>query len=472
MFVAHREEILKQAAYSFKNVRHKDDYGFFNGEEKCTDASVIFASVATLGKKNYLKEKYFAPDYFDYIIIDEFHHAVSNQYKNIIEYFNPKFLLGLTATPERMDGRNIYEICDYNVAYEINLKDAINKGMLVPFHYYGIFDETDYSGLHLVKGTYNEDDLNKVYIGNKYRNNLILKYYKKYGSERALGFCCSRAHAEEMARFFSKNKIPAEAVYSDAQGEYAMDRNEAIEKLVKGEIKVIFSVDMFNEGVDIPSVDMVLFLRPTESPIVFLQQLGRGLRKSRGKDYLNVLDFIGNYEKAGKVRFLLAGDTIKEAKGKYEYTKETFPDDCYIDFDMKLIDLFEEMDKKHKKITEAINDEYFRVKELVNHRPSRMELFTYMDDAVYEKAKRNPHDNPFKGYMDYLNGLNELTDEEQKIYNSIGREFIEYVETTKISKVYKMPVLMSIYNNGDVRMAVTYEQALVCWKEFFNQRDN
>lgn len=251
-----------------------------------------------------------------------------------------------------------------------------------------------------------------------------------------------------------------------------MDRNEAIEKLVKGEIKVIFSVDMFNEGVDIPSVDMVLFLRPTESPIVFLQQLGRGLRKSRGKDYLNVLDFIGNYEKAGKVRFLLAGDTIKEAKGKYEYTKETFPDDCYIDFDMKLIDLFEEMDKKHKKITEAINDEYFRVKELVNHRPSRMELFTYMDDAVYEKAKRNPHDNPFKGYMDYLNGLNELTDEEQKIYNSIGREFIEYVETTKISKVYKMPVLMSIYNNGDVRMAVTYEQALVCWKEFFNQRDN
>lgn len=275
-----------------------------------------------------------------------------------------------------------------------------------------------------------------------------------------------------MARFFSKNKIPAAAVYSDAQGEYAMDRNEAIEKLVKGEIKVIFSVDMFNEGVDIPSVDMVLFLRPTESPIVFLQQLGRGLRKSRGKDYLNVLDFIGNYEKAGKVRFLLAGDTIKEAKGKYEYTKETFPDDCYIDFDMKLIDLFEEMDKKHKKITEAINDEYFRVKELVNHRPSRIELFTCMDDAVYEKAKRNPHDNPFKGYMDYLNGLNELTDEEQKIYNSIGREFIEYVETTKISKVYKMPVLMSIYNNGDVRMAVTYEQALVCWKEFFNQRDN
>lgn len=152
LFVAHREEILKQAAQSYKNVRHTDDYGFFNGEEKCTDASVIFASVSTLGRKNYLEGKYFKPDYFDYIVIDEFHHAVSNHYKNIIEYFKPKFLLGLTATPERMDGRNIYEICDYNVAYEINLKEAINKGMLVPFHYYGIYDETDYSQIRLVRG--------------------------------------------------------------------------------------------------------------------------------------------------------------------------------------------------------------------------------------------------------------------------------------------------------------------------------
>ena len=125
---------------------------FLQGKKRVTDKSVIFASVATLGRSEYLSEKYFAPDYFQYLVIDEFHHAVNEQYQRIVKYFKPQFLLGLTATPERMDGRNIYEICDYNVPYEISLKDAINKGMLVPFHYYGIYDDTDYSGLHLIRG--------------------------------------------------------------------------------------------------------------------------------------------------------------------------------------------------------------------------------------------------------------------------------------------------------------------------------
>ena len=275
LFVAHREEILKQAAVSFQNVRNSKDYGFFMGAEKCTDKSLIFASVASLGKSEYLNEQYFASDYFDYVVIDEFHHAVNDQYRKIVEYFKPQFLLGLTATPERMDGKNMYEICDYNVPYEISLKDGINKGMLVPFHYYGIYDETDYTKLHMVRGKYVEEELNKTYIGNLYRHDLIYKYYCKYGSKQALGFCCSRKHAEEMAKEFNSRGIPSAAVYSNADGEFSMDRTEAIEKLERGKIKVIFSVDMFNEGVDIPSVDMVMFLRPTESPIVFLQQLGR-----------------------------------------------------------------------------------------------------------------------------------------------------------------------------------------------------
>ena len=160
LFVAHREEILKQAAVSFKNVRNSEDYGFFDGKEKDRDKSVIFASVATLGRPEYLNETYFPADYFDYVIIDEFHHAVTDQYRRIVEYFQPQFLLGLTATPERMDGKNIYEICDYNVPYQISLKEAINKGMLVPFHYYGVYDETDYSGLRIVKGRYDEQELN------------------------------------------------------------------------------------------------------------------------------------------------------------------------------------------------------------------------------------------------------------------------------------------------------------------------
>ena len=472
LFVAHREEILKQAAASFRNVRNSEDYGFFTGEEKSTDKSVIFASVATLGRSEYLSEKYFAPDYFQYLVIDEFHHAVNEQYQRIVKYFKPQFLLGLTATPERMDGRNIYELCDYNVPYEISLKDAINKGMLVPFHYYGIYDDTDYSGLHLIRGRYDEKELNETYIGNVHRHDLIYKYYCKYGSKKALGFCCSRAHAEEMAKEFCERGIPSVAVYSNANGTYSEERGKAIEKLKSGEIRVIFSVDMFNEGVDITSVDMVMFLRPTESPIVFLQQLGRGLRRSKGKEYLNVLDFIGNYEKAGRVRFLLTGRTL----GKNEYynpaDRSAFPDDCLIDFDMKLIDLFSEMDKKHLKVRDQIRNEYYRVKEFLGRIPSRMDLFTYMDDDIYRVAITHSKDNPFKRYLDFRKELGELTEEENLLYSGIGREFINLIENTNMSKVYKMPVLMAFYNHGNIRSQVSEEELLDSWKEFFSTGTN
>lgn len=473
LFVAHKEEILKQAANSFQNVRKSDDYGFFDGDEKCTDKSVIFASVATLGKSEYLNETYFPKDYFDYVVIDEFHHAVNDQYMRIVEYFKPQFLLGLTATPERMDGRNIYEICDYNVPYEISLKDAINKGMLVPFHYYGIFDKTDYSQLHQVRGKYDDRELNKTYIGNERRYELIYKNYCKYGSKRALGFCCSKEHAKDMAKEFCRRGIPSVAVYSDAHGEYTEDRSIAIQKLMQGEIRVIFSVDMFNEGVDIPAVDMVMFLRPTESPIVFLQQLGRGLRKSMGKEYLNVLDFIGNYEKAGRVRFLLTGKTFSETKTYNPADRTDYPDDCMIDFDLELIDLFAEMDKRTLRVKDCIRGEYYRVKNLLDKSPSRLELFTYMDDDVYQLAMQHSKENLFKRYLDYKKELDELSEDESAFLQDInGREFIHLIETTNMTKVYKMPVLMAFYNHGDIRMEVTEQQLLVSWKEFFSTGTN
>lgn len=472
LFVAHREEILKQAAESFYNVRRSDDYGFFNSNDKATDKAVIFASVYTLGKKKYLNKQYFEEDYFDYLIIDEFHHAVNEQYRNIVEYFKPKFMLGLTATPERMDGKNIYEICDYNVPYEITLKDAINKGMLVPFHYYGIFDSTDYSKMHIVKGRYDEKELNETYIGNVKRYDLIYKYYCKYGSKRALGFCCSRAHANDMAREFCNRGIPAVAVYSNSDEEFSEDRKIAIGKLKSGEIKVIFSVNMFNEGVDITSIDMVMFLRPTESPVVFLQQLGRGLRKSRGKEYLNVLDFIGNYEKAGRVRYLLTGNTNKENVAYNPSDHSDFPDDCMIDFDMKLIDLFTEMDRKSLKIKDQIDNEFLRIKDLLDKVPTRIEFFTYADDRIYELMIGHAKDNLLKNYLEYLKRYELLSEDEKMLYHGIGREFINYIETTNMSKVYKMPVLMAFYNQGMIRKSVTEEQLLISWKEFFDTGTN
>lgn len=473
LFVAHREEILKQAALSFRNVRGSEDYGFFYGKQKDTGKSVIFASVETLGREDYLNEEYFAEDYFDYLVIDEFHHAVTGQYRRIVDYFKPQFMLGLTATPERMDGKNIYELCDYNVPYEISLKDAINKGILVPFHYYGIYDETDYSGLHLVKGRYDGHELTEIYQNNHKRYDLIYKYYKKYHSNRALGFCCSRQHAEEMAKEFCKRKIPAAAVYSNADGEFAEDRDIAVERLKNQEIKVIFSVDMFNEGLDIASLDMVMFLRPTDSPVIFLQQLGRGLRTYKGKEYLNVLDFIGNYEKAGKTPFLLAGETSWDGKGAIGSHDMEYPDDCIVDFDMCLIDLFQELEKKQLSARERIITEYYHVKERLDEKvPTRMEFFSYMDDGIYQYCIKHAKENPFRRYLDFLHGLGELSEEEEVLYGGIGREFLSLIETTDMQKVYKMPVLYSFYNHGKLRLEVTDGEVLESWKEFFDTGNN
>ena len=472
LFVAHREEILNQAAASFCNVRCSKDYGFFNGKVHDTNKAVIFASVASLGKDEYLNGDFFNPDYFDYIVVDEFHHAVNNQYKKIIDYFKPKFLLGLTATPERTDGRSIYELCDYNVPYEINLYQAINRGMLVPFHYYGIYDQTDYSGLKFVKGDYLESELNITYLNNEIRDNLIYKHYLKYHSKRALGFCCSRVHAGYMAKVFTQKGIPAVAVYSNSDGEYSEDRTQAIKMLEEGRVRIIFSVDMFNEGVDIPEVDTVMFLRPTQSGIVFLQQLGRGLRISKGKEYLNVLDFIGNYKFAGKNISLLS-DQKRTGSLVTLNTEVKYPDGCLVDFDMELIDLFEEMNKRKLSIHETIQNEFFRIKDLLDDKvPTRMELFTYMDSEIYNLCLSNTKENPFKNYLGFLAKLNLLNEEEKKLFNSIAKDFLFELEKTSMTKSYKMPVLYSFIDGNKIREEVSEEILLKTWKDFYSRNKN
>ena len=357
LFVAHREEIIKQAAQSFKNVRKSDDIGFFYGNQKDTKNLFIFALVQSLGKEEYLKEEYFSKDYFDYIIVDEFHHAVSNNYKKIIDYFTPEFLLGLTATPERLDSKDVFALCDYNMVYEVRLKDAINKGWLVPFRYYGIYDETvNYESIDYKNGKYDDKQLEEALMLNK-RGELILNHYLKYNSKRAMGFCTSRHHAEYMAKIFNENNIPSAAVYSREKGEYSEERNMALSKLTSGELKVIFSVDMFNEGLDIPAIDMVMFLRPTQSSTIFLQQLGRGLRKSKDKTYLNVLDFIGNYKKANLVPFLLSGKEYSSIESKNNRQSDyEFPEECIVDFDFRITDIFKNQAEREMKVKDKIKE--------------------------------------------------------------------------------------------------------------------
>ncbi|GAA0719796.1 DEAD/DEAH box helicase family protein [Clostridium malenominatum] len=474
LFVAHREEILNQAKESFVCVRPEASTGFFNGEEKVRDTDILFATVQTLGQKEYLCEEYFKRHHFDYIIIDEFHHAVSKNYTNILEYFTPKFLLGLTATPERMDNRDVFEICDHEVVYEVRLKEAINKGWLVPFRYYGVYDETDYGKISFKNGKYDDLELEKALMIGK-RADLILNHYKKYNSKRALGFCSSRNHANYMAKYFCENGIKACAVMSGDKMEYSMERGEAIDKLKDGEIKVLFSVDMFNEGLDVPSVDMVMFLRPTQSPTVFLQQLGRGLRRHNDKKYVNVLDFIGNYKKANLIPFFISGDIKnidKKGKGGYIPGEEEYPEDCIVNFDFRLVDLFKKLAEEQRKITDIIIGEFYRVKEEIGERPTRLQMYKYMDDDIYSNIRSKAKINIFNDYLGFLHSINELSEGEKKLINTVAHEFIKKIETTPMTKTYKMPLLLAFYNKGDLKLTVTEDEIYMSFKEFYSKPSN
>ncbi len=472
LFVAHREEILRQAEKSFKNVRPLSKRGFFMGSQKDVNQDIIFASVQSLGKQESLN--LFQPDYFDYIIVDEFHHAVAGNYQNIINYFKPKFLLGLTATPDRLDNQDVLAICDYNLVYEAPLKKAINQGWLVPFRYYAIYDETvNYETISTRHGKYQAEQLEEALSIHK-RADLILNHYKKYQSKCAMGFCMSKHHAEYMADFFMKHGVNACAVYSGEEGIHNTAREDAISQLVKGEINVIFSVDMFNEGLDIASLDMVMMLRPTESPTIFLQQLGRGLRLYKDKHYLNVLDFIGNYKKANFAPYLITGTTKTQFKKASDVLKDRslLPEDCLIDFDFRLVDLFEKMERSSLKIEQLVTEEYERIKMDLGHRPSRTEFFTYMDETIYLNIKSKAKINPFKNYLAFLINQKDLTDEELAWLDTPAAAFIKMIETTSMSKTYKLPTILAFIKEEGLQLQINDDDLYEVFKEFYSHGSN
>ncbi len=478
LFVAHRDEILSQAAHTFACVRPALRAGHFDGSRKDTDADIIFASVQTLGNPDYLCDHYFAPDAFDYIIIDEFHHAVSGCYQNILDYFTPRFLLGLTATPERLDNADVFALCDYNVVYEVRLKEAINRGWLTPFRYYGIYDELDYGQVDFKNGQYDSTQLAQLASVNR-RGDLIFKHYGKYDSRRALGFCINRRHALYMADYFRARGIACCAVISgtapaDLQA-LVCDRESAVKKLKTGELQVIFSVDMFNEGLDIPELDMVLFLRPTQSPVVFLQQLGRGLRKSRGKTHVKVLDFIGNYKKANLVPFFLTGTAPPESGGRRGYAlpgETDYPVDCLVDFDFKLIDLFKKMAADQKKLGDRIGDEFFRIADLLGHRPLRRDFYIHLDETLYRQIRSKKELNPFRDYLGFLDAIGQTTAAEKDLLGSFGHRFLCTIENTAMAKTYKMPVLLAFYNDGDIKLEIDDEDLYRSFKAFYEKGSN
>lgn len=333
LFIAHREEILKQSRDTFRAILKDSNFGeLYVGGNVPSSLDYLFMSIQSFNSAK-LYEKTTA-DFYDFIIVDEFHHAEAPSYQKLLDYYNPKILLGLTATPERMDGKNVLEHFDDRIAAEMRLPEAIDRKLLSPFQYFAVSDMVDLSQLKWTRGGYDKQELEKVYTSNDIRVNQIITSLHKYVTDMeeviGLGFCVSVDHAKYMADRFNKNGIASITLTSESSEE---ERNTAKKRLVSGEIKFIFTVDLYNEGVDIPEVNTVLFLRPTESLTIFLQQLGRGLRLSEGKECLTVLDFVGqahrNYDFEQKFKAL-----IGKSKHSVEYSIQNgflnLPKGCYI----------------------------------------------------------------------------------------------------------------------------------------------
>ena len=314
LYVAHRKEILEQARDCFRGVLQDPNFGVVAaGGDNPQDWNHVFLSVQTLNSRK-LWEK-FAPDYFDMIIADEIHHAPAEFYQGLLTYFKPKILLGLTATPERMDGGSVTRYFNNRIAAEIRLPDAIEKRLLSPFHYFGVDDPVDLSHVAWKNGEYDKTQLNLMYVSQETapkRASAILQALDRYTADprdvRGLGFCVSKDHAHYMADYMNHHGWPSLALDADTPKE---ERAGAKARLESGNLRFIFTVDLFNEGVDIPCVNTELFLRPTNSLTVFLQQLGRGLRLHKDKDCLTVLDFVAqasrNYNYASRYMALTSG---------------------------------------------------------------------------------------------------------------------------------------------------------------------
>lgn len=342
LFIAHREEILRQSMYTFRGVLKDQNFGdmFVGG---CVPESIdaLFMSIQTFNSQDFTSRT--SPEFYDYIVVDEFHHAAAPTYQKLLSYYRPGILLGLTATPERMDGKSVTEYFNDRVAAEIRLPEAIDRKLLCPFQYFGVTDTVDLNELRWTRGGYDKGELSKLYtfsgtIANRRADAVIsalLRYVTDIDDVKGLGFCVSVEHAEFMSGYFNARNIPAIFLTGDSPDE---ERAGAKKRLVSGEIRFIFVVDIYNEGVDIPEVNTVLFLRPTESLTIFLQQLGRGLRLAEGKECLTVLDFIGQanrkYNFEDKFASLLSGasgSVQKEIKDGFI----SLPKGCYIQLEKK-----------------------------------------------------------------------------------------------------------------------------------------
>lgn len=436
LFVVHRENIAREAMYTFKNVIKNHTFGIFAGNDKDINSDYLFSTVQTIHKREY--REMFKPDTFDYIIIDEVHRAGANSYQELIKYFKPDFLLGMSATPERSDNFDIFKIFDYNIAYEIRLQQAMEYNLLCPFHYYGISDIT-------VDGEVIND---KTKFNDLVTNNRIEHIIEKiqlygYSSNRARGliFCSRKSEAIELSIEFNKRGYRTCALTGD---DSEVKRKTSIERLetdnIDDALDYIFTVDIFNEGIDIPKINQIVMLRPTQSAIVFVQQLGRGLRKNSSKDYVVIIDFIGNYEKNFLIPIALSGN--------YTYNKDTLrrfvsegsllmPGASTISFDLiSKKKIYESIDRVQFNDIKIIKESYLHLKNKLGKIPSLNDFDKYGSLDVLRIFQN-------KSLGSYHKFLSKNEKEYNTKFTSLQEKYLEYV-SSKLAAGKRIHELLAI----------------------------
>ncbi|MBS4931806.1 MAG: DEAD/DEAH box helicase family protein [Clostridiales bacterium] len=409
LFVVHKNDILTEAYDKFCAVWPESTKGFFNATEKDTTSQVIFASKDTLYRDGNIEQ--FHPNSFDYIIIDEVHHSSCTTYKKITDYFKPRYMLGLTATPERQDRADILELFNYNIYYELPQREAIESGYLSGFKYYGLKDDIDYSKIKYNGNHYDVADLGRK-LNIPERNEAIFNKYEEYASgKKAIGFCVNIQHAIDMAKYFSDKGIAAAAVHSDTSLLSTEQKKAYIQDFRDNALQILFTVDLFNEGVDFPDVEALLFLRPTESKTIFIQQLGRGLRLSPNKSHVIVLDFIGNFKKANNIKQYIKGATSgnSSASGHGSFGVKDFldwPIGCDVHFDESVEELFKANEETTREISnDELIDNYYEAKEKLHKKPRPED----MNDESFSKFKLSTYRNHFETWNKFLESIGEAT---------------------------------------------------------------
>ena len=452
LFLVHREQIAKQALKAYKQIFDDKDLGLISGNNRDFDKDFIFSTIQSMSKKHIHSK--FDKNYFDFIVIDEVHRAGAPSYQIIMDYFNPKFYLGMTASPDRSDDFDIYGLFHHNIAYEIRLQDALEENMLCPFHYFGISDLITLENDNL----YEKDDFNLLTSDERVKHIIQKAKYFGYSGNRVKGliFCSRIEIAKELSKKFNEKGFNTLTLSGSDSQEL---REDAIDRLVsdtrKDYLDYIFSVDIFNEGVDIPEINQIIMLRPTGSSIIFLQQLGRGLRLSKDKDYVVIIDFIGNYDTNFYIPIALSGDKtyIKDNNRKWVQGGE-IPGVSSVSFDkISKERIINSINKASFNRLNFLKDKYFNLKFKLGHIPLFIDFYNHgeIDPFVLiEYIKKSSSIKPYKTYYNFIKKVDK--DYKETIDDNIALEYLQFL-TLKIAyskRPHELIILKELSNKSKI----------------------